>query len=108
MFFKDQDNAQAVLFGEKPVVVANFTAKDEKGMMAGVLIGEGIKNKIVTRDNNQGKDSGEIRTKIRLVFQDMASVDNVINALKRVRQTFFEEEAKTMLKEDQPLKPEEN
>lgn len=108
MFFKDNDNAQAVLFGEKPVVVANFDAKDKDGMMAGILIGEGIKNKIVTRNNNQGKDSGQIRTKIRLVFQDMASVDNVIDALKRVKKTFFDEEVKGMLEEDQPLKPKEN
>jgi len=109
MFFKDQDGAQGVVFGDKKVVVANFQMEDEEGTIAGVLLGEGVKNKIVTMDNNQGKDSGEIRTKIRMVFTEIASIDVVMGALQRAKDVLFKQESDKVLAEgDGVLKPEEN
>lgn len=69
-----------------------------KTSFAGVLLAEGIKNKIVTIDNNQGKDSGEINTKIRLVFEEAKSIDVVIESLKKVKKAIVKAEVARIIK----------
>jgi hypothetical protein len=100
MFFKDDDGAQAVLFGDGKVIVANFEIGVGEDFFAGVLLAEGIKNKIVTIDNNQDKDSGEINTKIRLCFQEIKSIDVLIDALKRAKKVIAQAEVTRILKPD--------
>ena len=98
MFFKDDDNAQAVLFGDGEVIVANFEIGSGEEFFAGVLLGEGVKNKIVTIDNNQDKDSGEINTKIRLCFEEIKSIDVLIEALKRAKKVIANAEISRIIK----------
>lgn len=100
MFFKDQDGAQAVLFGNGKVIVANFEIKGGEDFFAGVLLAEGIKNKIVTIDNNQDKDSGEINIKIRLVFEEVKSIDVVIESLKKAKKALANAEISRIMKPD--------
>ncbi len=100
MFSKDQDGAQMCLFGDSKVIVANFEIGAGEEFYAGVLLAEGVKNKIVTIDNNQDKDSGEIRTKIRLVFEETKSIDVLIDALKRAKKVIAKVEVARILKPD--------
>lgn len=100
MFSKDQDGAQMCLFGDGKVIVANFEIGGDGDFFAGVLLAEGVKNKIVTIDNNQNKDSGEIRTKIRLVFEEVKSIDVVIDALKRAKKVIAKVKIARILKPD--------
>ncbi len=98
MFDKDDDGAQMCLFGDGKVIVASFEIGAGEDFFAGVLLAEGIKNKIVTIDNNQGKDSGEINTKIRLVFEETKSIDVVIDALKRAKKAIANKEISRIIK----------
>ncbi len=98
MFSKDDDGAQMCLFGDGKVIVANFEIGGGEDFFAGVLLAESIKNKIVTIDNNQGKDSGEINTKIRLVFEEVKSIDVVIDALKRAKKAIVKAEVARIIK----------
>lgn len=100
MFCKDDDGAQMCLFGDGKVIVANFEMGAGEEFFAGVLLAEGIKKKIVTIDNNQDKDSGEIRTKIRLVFEEAKSINVVIDALKRAKKAIANAEVSRILKPD--------
>ena len=97
-FFKDQDKAQGVLFGDDKVIIANFALEDGDTMYAGVLLGEPTQSMIVTPKDLAGKNSNEINTKVRLCFQDVESIDTLIDALKRSKRMIGDREIEKALK----------
>lgn len=97
-FFKDQDGAQGVLFGDDTVIIANFAVEDGDDIYAGVVLGEPNNSMIVTHKDLVGKKTSELNTKIRLCFQDVESVDTLIDALKRVKRMIGDAEIEKALK----------
>lgn len=98
MFFTDDDGAQGVLFGEGKVVVANFEMVNTDITYAGVLLGEVKEEEKSTIIQLQGKNSEEINTKIRLVFQETKSIDLVIESLKKAKRVIADEEITRIIK----------
>tara|TARA_Y100000310_G_scaffold256537_1_gene264363 strand:- start:356 stop:655 length:300 start_codon:yes stop_codon:yes gene_type:complete len=82
MFFKDDDGAQAVLFGEESIVMGNFVLPVDKPKFAGVLLGDKVEGTI---QDMKGKTSAEIHAKIRLCFERVEDVDLLIDNLKKVK-----------------------
>lgn len=99
-FFKDDDGAQAVLFGDDKIIVANFALEDGDTMYAGVLLGEPTQSMIVTSEDLGGKNSKEMNTKIRLCFDDVKSIDTLIDALKRAKRMISDRIISKALKSD--------
>ncbi len=97
MFFKDDDGAQGVLFGEGKIVVANFEMIGAGITYAGVLLGE-VKEEESSIIKLQGKNSEEINTKIRLVFQETKSIDLLIESLKKAKRVIADEEITRIIK----------
>lgn len=97
-FFTDQDKAQGVLFGDDKVIIANFALEDGDTLYAGVLLGEPNDSMIVTPKDLGGKKSSELNTKIRLCFEDVQSIDLLIDALKRSKRMIGDREIAKALK----------
>ncbi len=98
MFFKDDDGAQGVLFGEGKIFVGNFEMIKANITYAGVLLGEVIEEKESPIIQPKGKNSKKINPKIRLVFQEIKSIDLLIESLKKAKRVIVDKEISRIIK----------
>ncbi len=97
MFFKDNDGAQAVLFGQdKKIVLGHFeTPPSGETQYAGLIIGKVEEGNIVDMEGQTTKD---FNPKIRLVFENIEDVNIVIDYLKRIKKSLGHAEIDNILK----------